>query len=427
MSITAIDILGTIRDNATDDYIARVPEATRDNLGQIGQAITADKNIMNDFVTALINKIAITSLKSRMYNNPLAKLKTGYGKPMGSTIEEIFINPAIDQGYSTDGTLLLKTSKPDGKACYYGLNRQSTYPTTINKQQLIRAFTSERAFMNFYNGIIASLYSGDAIDEFNLTKDMFAKNIDDGHMKLIEADLTQPKELAKAMANISDYFTFANTEFNGYNLVNADKITAGETKCITFCETSRQCLLVRADVFNEINFEVLASMFHMELATLKAMTIKIDSFPTTKFDTYAVLCDVEAINVIDDVFETDNQYIGSSMQWNIWLQHWQWLYLSLFGNCVAFGKSLLNVASITVSGDSTITTDGGTLQLTASVSPSTAVNKTVSWTSSDVTKATVSSSGLVTAVADGTVTITATSTDGTNVTGSKLITISNQV
>lgn len=345
---TAIEIINTIRDNATDDYIARVPSATRENIGQVGDNITADKNIMNEFVTALINKVGLSSIRSKMYTNPLAKLKSGVGRPMGNTIEEIFINPSLDAGYSTDGTLLLKTTKPDGKACYFGLNRKSTYPVSINKQQLIRAFTSERSFMNFYDGVIASLYSGDAIDEFNLTKSVFAKNIDSKHMKLVECDITAPKEMAKAMANMSDYFTFANTAFNGYNLVNADKITAGEKECITFCELPSQVLLIRADVSNEVNFEVLASMFNMEVATVKAMSIKVDNFPTDKFaddatkkfDTYAVLCDIEALNVIDDVFETDNQYIGSSMQWNIWLHHFQWLYLSLFGNCVAFGKTV---------------------------------------------------------------------------------------
>jgi hypothetical protein len=203
--------------------------------------------------------------------------------------------------------------------------------------------------MSFYDGVIASLYSGDAIDEFNLSKAVFSKNIDNKHMKLVECDIeADPKEVAKAMANMSDYFTFAKTDFNGYNLVNATKITAGESKCVTFCEPQNQVLLIRADISNEVNFEVLASMFNMEVATVKAMSIKVDDFPTEKFvddatkkfDTYAVLCDIEAFNVIDDVFETDNQYIGSSMQWNIWLHHFQWLYLSLFGNCVAFGKTV---------------------------------------------------------------------------------------
>jgi hypothetical protein len=340
MAVSALTIINTIRDNSTTEYTTRVPQATRDNLEQVGQAITSDKNIMNEFVTSLINKVAISTIKSRMFHNPLAKLKTASGRPLGNTIEEIFINPSTDAGYSTDGTLLLKTTKPDGKTAYYGLNRQSTYPTTINKNQLVRAFTSERAFNSFYSGVITALYSGDAMDEFALTKAVFAKNIDDNHITKIECDITAPKEVAKAISNMSDYFTFPSTDFNGYNLVNASKITAGESKCVTFCETGNQVLLVRADILNEVNYEVLANMFHMEVANIKAMTIKIDNFPTTgTFEPYAVLCDIEAINVIDDVFETDNQYIGSSMQWNIWLHHWQWLYLSLFGNAVAFGKT----------------------------------------------------------------------------------------
>jgi hypothetical protein len=62
MSITAYDILGTIRDNADSMYIARVPEATRTNLAEVGKAITSDGNIMNSFVTALINKVALSNV-----------------------------------------------------------------------------------------------------------------------------------------------------------------------------------------------------------------------------------------------------------------------------------------------------------------------------------------------------------------------------
>lgn len=55
---------------------------------------------------------------------------------------------------------------------------------------------------------------------------------------------------------------------------------------------------------------------------------------------------------------------------------------------------------------------GNTVQLTATVTPSNATDKSVSWESSNTSVATVSSTGLVTSVAAGSATITVTTTDG---------------
>lgn len=55
---------------------------------------------------------------------------------------------------------------------------------------------------------------------------------------------------------------------------------------------------------------------------------------------------------------------------------------------------------------------GETSQLTATVLPTTATNKDVTWSTSDASVATVSSTGLVTAVSEGTATITVTTDDG---------------
>ena len=61
----------------------------------------------------------------------------------------------------------------------------------------------------------------------------------------------------------------------------------------------------------------------------------------------------------------------------------------------------------------TLTLDEGDVgQLTATVSPSNASNKSVSWSSSDNNTATVSSTGVVTAIKEGTATITVTTRDG---------------
>ncbi len=60
----------------------------------------------------------------------------------------------------------------------------------------------------------------------------------------------------------------------------------------------------------------------------------------------------------------------------------------------------------------TLTSAGATKQLAVTVSPSNADDKSVTWTSSKPEVATVSDSGLVTAVANGTTTITVTTKDG---------------
>lgn len=339
MAVTVTDILETIRDNADDMYISRVPEYTRNNLGQVGDAITSDKNIMNTFIDGLIDKIAFSNVKSKLFKNPLARLKQTNGRPYGSTIEEIFINPSTDMGYSKDGSLLLKNTKADGKVAYYGLNRQSCYPISLSIQDIQRGFRNEQEFMSMYEGVVNSMYSGDNIDEFVLAKDVFGKALDKGAMKVIESDIANPTALSKAISVTSKTFAFPNTVYAGYNLVNADKITDGEKPCITFCNTDRQCLIIRADAQTEIDYEVLASMFHMELAKLEAMTILVDTIPSEKYDVYAILCDVDAIQIRDTVYQVEDQKVGSALMWNYWLHHWQYLYLSMFGNAVAFAKA----------------------------------------------------------------------------------------
>ena len=83
------------------------------------------------------------------------------------------------------------------------------------------------------------------------------------------------------------------------------------------------------------------------------------------------------------------------------------------------GEPVIPVASIAVSsqnGASTITTKSGTLQMSANVLPENATDKAVTWSVTNGTgSASISESGLLTAVSDGTVTVKATAKDGSNV------------
>ena len=73
------------------------------------------------------------------------------------------------------------------------------------------------------------------------------------------------------------------------------------------------------------------------------------------------------------------------------------------------------VTSVSVSPNSVTLTVGSTKQLSATVSPSNATNKSVTWKSSDAAVATVSGAGLLTARKVGTATITVSSSNGKTV------------
>lgn len=82
-----------------------------------------------------------------------------------------------------------------------------------------------------------------------------------------------------------------------------------------------------------------------------------------------------------------------------------------------------SVSSIEVLGNKNYMSVGETQTLSVSVLPVDATNKSVNWSCSNQSVATVSNSGLVTAVGKGPATITATATDGSGVKGTLEITI----
>ena len=101
-------------------------------------------------------------------------------------------------------------------------------------------------------------------------------------------------------------------------------------------------------------------------------------------------------------------------------------------NCFAVTSAAeeVNVTSIIVNGAggvNTITEDGGTLLMEATVVPDNATNKKVNWSVEAGTgTASINQAGLLTALTNGTVTVKATAKDGSSIVGTKVVTITNQ-
>ncbi len=87
-------------------------------------------------------------------------------------------------------------------------------------------------------------------------------------------------------------------------------------------------------------------------------------------------------------------------------------------------KLIIAAETVTVAAPAEEMTEGDTMQLTATVAPDNTTDKTIVWSSDDEAVATVNAEGLVTAVAPGTVTITAACGEAT---GSATITVKARV
>lgn len=93
----------------------------------------------------------------------------------------------------------------------------------------------------------------------------------------------------------------------------------------------------------------------------------------------------------------------------------------------AAAATVIKTGKITLNKTTAGLVKGKNLQLTATVTPTNTTNKAVTWSTSNASVATVSTSGLVTAKATGTATITCTAKDGSGVKATCKVTVTNPV
>lgn len=327
-------MLNTIRDNASQEYQDRVPEATRTNIGDVGAVLLEDLDLANEFTSALMNKVAFTFVHNKIFKNPLSVLKRGV-KPLGDSVEEVFVNYAKAEAFDPEGTDLLGRKLPDVKAIYHTMNRQDKYKVTISMEQLAKAFRSYGDLRNFYNKILNTLYNGDNFDEFILFKRLLTNSIDMNYVKTIEvADPCTSKENAtafiKAIKTISGGMCFPSKEYNGY--LNAQ---SKDTKAITtFTDVPDQLIIIDNATDVAIDVDVLANAFNLSKQEFLARKIKIDAFPNPSIR--AMIIDKDFTQIYDDLYQMRRFENGEGLYENYILHHWQTISASCLVNAVGF-------------------------------------------------------------------------------------------
>ena len=79
LNASTLDILNTIRANASAEYQQYVPEVTKaTDIPKVGEVLYGYPAFANQFINALVNRIALVRVKSATFNNDYAELKKGY-------------------------------------------------------------------------------------------------------------------------------------------------------------------------------------------------------------------------------------------------------------------------------------------------------------------------------------------------------------
>lgn len=320
-----ITVLNTIWENASTHYTERIPLATRTNITDVGNAILSYAPAMNEFLDALVNKISLTLVASKMAQNKLGVFKKGMIE-YGSDIEEIFTSMASAQAFNVDTAEaeVFKRVQPDTRAIFHRVNRQDFYKTTIEEAQIKRAFINNDGLGKLVASIVNSLYSGDAYDEYVLMKQLFADY--DPHFKAVElpkvVDQDTAQQFFRAVKQVSTNMTFMTPDYNAQGVM-------------TMSEKSDQVLILHKNVETYLNTDLLAWVFNTSKMDFETQIVVVDDFGSVG-NVQAALVDKDWFMVFDKLFQTTNQYNAQGLYTNYWLHHHQVLSTSQFQNAVKF-------------------------------------------------------------------------------------------
>lgn len=406
MSLDNVTVANAIRAVASPDYQSRIPEATKQNIADVGNAIVSYTVTMNEYLNNLVNRIALTIIQSKMANNKLARFKKGM-LPYGKDVEEVYTNMARAQTYDPNVENPFGRVMPDVQAIFHRMNRQDKYKVTIYNDTLRSAFLNPGGMESLIADIVNSLYSGDQQDEYLLMKQLVVDFANKGNFYDITVapvtDEASAKAFVKLFRQISDRLTFMSSSYNAAGV-------------ITRTEKTDQIFIVKSDIISEMDVEVLAWAFNNSNVDFTTQIVTVDDF-NEDTNTMGVLVDRNWFMVWDKLYQFTEIYNPESLYWNEYLHHWQILSTSLFANAIRFiaGTAATNLQ---LPSQSNVTV-GGTVNIPVTFTPTGATNKLVKVNIEDTSKLQYVSQS------NGTITVKGLAAGSTNITVSQGSLVSN--
>lgn len=370
LNASTIDILNTIRQNASYEYQSSIPSITvASEIPKVGEVLYGYPALANQFLNALINRIALVRVNSATFNNAYAELKKGVLE-FGETVEEVFVSIAKAREFSAEKAASRELARtiPDVKSAFHAMNWRVQYPVTIQDVDLYTAFQSIDGVQDLIAKIVDQVYTAQEYDEFLLFKYLLIKAISHGKLEPVALGATM-QDAAVAFRGNSNKLTFMSKDHNA----------AGVT---TATPKRDQVIFMDSNYNAAYDVNVLAAAFNMDKAEFMGRLYLIDDFTTFDNDRFdviransdmieevtatelalmakvkAVLLDKEWFQVYDNKARFTETYVASGMYWNYFYNVWKTVSSSPFSNAIVFVASDASISApstitLTVTGES---------------------------------------------------------------------------
>lgn len=360
LNASTLDILNVIRQNASYEYQSSVPVITKaTDIPKVGEIIYGTPALANQFLNALINRIAQVRVESAVFNNPYSRVKKGLVE-YGESIEEIFVSIAKAVTYDPESAAAREFQRtiPDVRSAFHVINWRVMYPVTIQDEDLKLAFLSIEGVQNLIAKIVDAVYTAAEYDDFLLTKYLIIKGVAHGQFAPVSIGSgTDMAEAAVQFRGISNLLPFMSSRYN-------------QAGVKTTTPKENQLIFMDAMYNAQYDVDVLASAFNMDKATFQGSLYLIDDFTTfdnERFDVIrsqsdgleevtatelAIMADVKAITVDErwfQIYDNKNQftekYVASGLYWNYFYHVWRTVSSSPFSNAVVYVTSDASIAA----------------------------------------------------------------------------------
>lgn len=403
-------------------YVPIIDDNT--DIGTFGSAVMQTPQVMNEFVSTLVNRIAYTQFEIKYFRNKLQVLE-GDRIPLGYSGQEIYVNPAKGRKFNgEDFAGLLQKYEADVKVQYTQVNMDLQYPVTISRHQLKQAFVSWEALDTFISQISQSLYNGAYNDEYLFTKGLIAGAYKSNNAQIVKVTEPTTKELAEQFVTLARqyYLDFQepSSDFNAWA-----KVGGKGRPIITLTEPENIVFIISNKFRSFLDVSVLASAFNMDKADLLGNIISVNNFDQYDDEGNKIFDGSKIVGIIadkswfrikrQDMF-LDEFYNANNRTWQYYLNLTKMYNYSLFANGVIFATDLpqVPITSMSFEAPEGITIEAEAKEgLELTVTPANANSPTITYQSGNQSYFTVQADPddnkkcIVTGVAEGTANLTA--------------------